>query len=306
VEAVVSSATITRQPAEASSGHLVLIANMRSSGVGRELVSSAVAALRSNGARVAVRETESMAELEEVVVGESRRLVLLGGDGSVHALANLPGQRAEIALLPAGRANNIARSLGVPLDLRAAAKLASEGAGRDLDLISVKNDEREYLAVEGVSVGYLALSRVRYHGENSGDLSAALRAGLAALARFQPFPLAVEWDGNLEALRVSQFFVANLALYSFGLCVAPMADPTDHRLDLVAIESRTRPGLVRVLARLHAGKYNDTRGVRHWRAKRLRLSSGASPVVADSEDLGWCTVELEPAPGALRVVLPTL
>jgi diacylglycerol kinase (ATP) len=297
-------AAATSRPVCTEVDHLVLVANMRSSGVRPDLVASAAAMLRHNGSRVAVRETASLDELRAVVAGERRRLVLLGGDGTVHALANLRMETPELALMPAGRANNIARSLGVPLDLRAAAELAREGAARDLDLIAVKNEKREYLAVEGVSVGYLALARVRYHAENSGDARAGLRAGLAALAHFRPFPLAVEWDGRLEALQVSQLFVANLALYSFGLCVAPMADAADRRLDIVAIETRTRPGLLRVLARLHAGRYRDTPGIRHWQAERVRLSTGASPVVADSEDLGWCTVELQAAPGALRVVAP--
>jgi diacylglycerol kinase (ATP) len=297
-------AATTRRRVRTRADHLVLIANMRSSGVRPDLVASVAAMLRRNGSRVAVRESESLEEFRAVVAEERRRLVLLGGDGTVHALANLRVETPDLALLPAGRANNIARSLGVPLDLRAAAELAREGAARDLDLISVKNEKREYLAVEGVSVGYLALARVRYHAENSGDSRAGLRAGLAALAHFRPFPLAVEWDGRLEALQVSQLFVANLALYSFGLCVAPMADPADRRLDVVAIGTRTRPGLLRVLARLHAGKYSDTPGIRHWQAQRLRLSTGASPVIADSEDLGWCTVELRAAPRALRVVAP--
>jgi diacylglycerol kinase (ATP) len=297
-------ATTTRGRVRRDVDHLVLIANMRSSGVRPDLVASAAAMLRHTGSRVAVRETESLEEVRAVLAEERRRLVLLGGDGTVHALANLRVKTPELALLPAGRANNIARSLGVPLDLRAAAELAREGVARELDLIAVRNEKREYLAVEGVSVGYLALARVRYHAENSGDARAGLRAGLAALAHFRPFPLAVEWDGRLEALQVSQLFVANLGLYSFGLCVAPMADPADRRLDVVAIRTRTRPGLLRVLARLHAGKYRHTPGIRHWRAQRLRLSTGASPVVADSEDLGWCTVELRSAPGALRVVAP--
>ena len=55
-----------------------------------------------------------------------RRVVLLGGDGSVHALANLAGHKPEVALLPAGRANNIAHSLGIPIALADAARVASK------------------------------------------------------------------------------------------------------------------------------------------------------------------------------------
>ena len=56
--------------------------------------------------------------------------MLLGGDGSLHAAANVPGPKPELAIIPAGGANNVARSLGVPVDLAAAARLAVAGDAR--------------------------------------------------------------------------------------------------------------------------------------------------------------------------------
>ncbi|MGH2763345.1 MAG: diacylglycerol/lipid kinase family protein, partial [Thermoleophilaceae bacterium] len=44
-----------------------------------------------------------------------RRVVLVGGDGTVHSAANAPLRLLpELALVPAGRANNVARALGIP------------------------------------------------------------------------------------------------------------------------------------------------------------------------------------------------
>ena len=58
----------------------------------------------------------------------------------LHAAANLPAGPAELAILPAGRANNVARALGVLLDLKAAAELAAEGQPRWIDLINATTD----------------------------------------------------------------------------------------------------------------------------------------------------------------------
>ena len=296
-----------RVPVAAS--RLLLVANANASGLAgrRELVDGASWLLRRLGARVETRLTTSIDELSALVHEDGgRRLVLLGGDGTLHALANLGGPRPEVALLPAGRANNVARSLGIPTDLRAATALAVGGSSRPLDLIAVENGDARYLAVEGVSVGFHALARAGYRGTNSADLVAGAAAGLGTLARFRPLCFAIESDGAAEVATLSQLFVANLPLYSFGLRVAPAADPADGLLDLVAIEAMSRASLVATMVRLRRGTHLGQPGVRTWRASRVRISTGGrSPVVGDSTVLGPGSVELTVEREALSLVAPS-
>ena len=54
--------------------------------------------LRSVGARVETRLTTSLEELDDALATAERRVVLLGGDGSLHAAANSEF-RAELALI---------------------------------------------------------------------------------------------------------------------------------------------------------------------------------------------------------------
>ena len=190
---------------------LLVVANPHASGIAeRSYLPGAVArVLRDYGARVERRLTESPDELAEVVLGEERRIVLVGGDGSVHAAANVPGPKPELALVPAGKANNLAHGLGVPVDLHDAALLAVAGKPRPIDAIVATTPERRYLAIEGVSVGFHAQARALYHGENSADLAAGVSAAARALAAFEPISIGVESDGRQELLTVSQLFVSN-------------------------------------------------------------------------------------------------
>jgi diacylglycerol kinase (ATP) len=286
---------------------VLLIANANASGLGgrRGVVEGALALLRAFGARAEARLTSSVEELAAVVSSEERRLVLLGGDGSVHAVANIPGPKPEIALLPAGKANNLARGLGIPIQLEGAARLAATGAPRRIDLIAAQTTETRYLAVEGVSLGYQAYARARYHGVNSGDLAAGVTAALRALTRFHSIAAAVQIDDTLEVLKLSQLFVVNFPLYGPGLCVAPAADPADGLLDLVNVDTTGRMPLLRMLARIRQGTHVDLPGVRHWRARRIRFATGGlAPIIADTTNLGFGAVELTVEPGALPVVAP--
>ena len=189
-QALAPSAFASGSPAAArlprQSPHLLLVANGNASGLSRRpsMVGDSAQALRSAGARVETRVTRSLEELDDALAMEERRVVLLGGDGSVHAAADSRAD-AELALIPAGGANNIARSLGLPVEPTGAARVAVEGPARRVDAIAVESPTGRYVAVEGISVGFHALARTQYSAKNSTDRRAALRAGLGAVANFE-------------------------------------------------------------------------------------------------------------------------
>lgn len=278
--------------------NVLLVANGNASGLlGRlEAIEQAAYLLRSWGARVESKRTASPRELDELVSEEERRVVLLGGDGTLHAVANVHGHKPEVALLPLGRANNMAHALGVPLDLDAAAKLAVEGRAVGIDGISMAAPGSSMTALEGVSVGFHAQARARYRGVNSADTKAGVAAAFAALARFEPVSLALEIDGDLEVRRVSQLFVVNFPLYGPRLSVAPSADPTDGLLELVEFEAGGRISLARQFARLRRGTH--TGQIR--RVRRVRIATDG-PVVADTTILSG-PVELAVQPRVIHVV----
>lgn len=283
------------------SPHLLLVANGNASGLSRRptLVDDSTRLLRAAGARVETRVTTTLDELHLALASAERRVVLLGGDGSLHAAANSPFE-VELALIPAGGANNIARSLGLPTDAVSAARLAVDGRARPVDAISVETPERHYTAVEGVSVGFHAFARTHYVAKNSTDVRAALRAGIGAVANFKPPTIAVSVEGDCRLITVAQLFVANMPLFGPSLRVAP-ADPRDGLLDVVTIEGGRR-ALLAAIPHLRRGTHVGRPGVRHERAGVIKISTGGrSPIVADTTDVGH-TVELTVARDALRIV----
>ena len=289
------------------SPRVVLVANGRASGVAGRTgrIDAAAEALRRHGADVEVQTTSSVDELAELMRAQTHRVVLLGGDGSVHAAANVPGPKPELALIPAGKANNIAHGLGIPVDLDAAARLAVTGAARPVDAIRATTATRSYIAVEGVSVGFHAYARASYHSDNSADLGAGISAALGAVRGFHTVTAAVQIDDALELFSFAQLFVVNFELYGPGFHVAPDADPADGRLDLVSIEASRRRDLPAMLSRLRHGTHVGRDGVRHRRAHRIRIATGGlAPVIADTTNLGTGPVELRAEPWALGIVAP--
>ncbi len=283
---------------------IALIVNGNASGAGD--VTRATQELRRAGARVRAHVTGSEAELAAVVrEAADRRLVLVGGDGTVHAFANLDlPALPPAALLPAGRANNIARALGIPVDWSAAAQLAVRGRPAAVDLLRVETPHRTLYAVEGVSAGFHAAARHRYNGANSADLVAGVRALAAELRDFRARPVALRADGApLFAGQAAQVFLSNLPYFGFGFHVDPVADPADGRLEAIVLEAPTRREVVRLLAAARDGRHLGRAGVTWGRATRAHLEQPL-PLVADAQPLGVTTATVTVAAGRLRLVAP--
>jgi diacylglycerol kinase (ATP) len=287
--------------------NVVVVANANAHGSSRDRrVERTADALARLGAEVDVVRTRAPEEVAPLWVPEAGRLlVLVGGDGTLHSAANLPGPPPDVALVPAGTANNVAHCLGIPVEPEAAARLALEGPVRPIDLIECRAGTRRLVAVEGVSVGFLALARSRYHARNSADVPAALAAGAAALAHFHPMDVRLTEHGRSGTVHIGQLFVANMACFGTGMRIAPHADPRDGLLDVVALDIPGRRAVPGMLVRLRRGTHLRHRGVRRWPETSLRIETrGRSPVVADTEDLGPGPVDVRVLPAALPLVAP--
>jgi diacylglycerol kinase (ATP) len=285
-----------------------LIVNARASGADSTdlVLARATSALRSAGARVRAHVTADERELTAAVgAADGRRIVLAGGDGTVHALANLdlPALPAA-ALLPAGRANNVARALGIPGDWDAAARLAVRGRPGAIDALEVVTPERTLFAIEGVSAGFHAAARHRYNGTNSADLVAGIRALAAELHGFRPRTVALRTDGTpLFDGPAAQVFLSNLPFFGFGFHVDPVADPADGRLEAIVLDAGTRREVIRLLAAAREGRHLERAGVTWTRARRACLLEPL-PLVADARPLGVTTAVVTVAAGRLRLVVP--
>ena len=295
-------------PRPAVPGALTVVVNGRASGVGRpaEVLDRVVALLHEHGARARGVVTHDLPALRDAARDAlGGRLVLVGGDGGVHAVANLGlASLPELALVPMGQANNIARALGIPTDPAAAARLAVTGAARRVDALRVPTPQRTLVAVEGGSAGFHAAARHRYTAENSGALAAGAGAFASELARFRPYATEVVVDGApLAAAPAAQVFVANLPYFAYGFHVDPVARADDGLLEAIVLRARTRTGVVRLVAAARRGDHLGRRGVGWTHGESVRLAAPL-PLVADAEPLGVTAAEIGVLPGLLRVVAP--
>jgi diacylglycerol kinase family enzyme len=289
---------------------LRLVVNGHASGVEdpERLALDLAARAQELGASADATVTRDEHELRETLRGaaaDGERVVLVGGDGSLHAAANAGlDELPELALVPAGRANNIARALGIPTASHAALETAVAAEARPLDALRVVTPERTVYAVEGVSAGFHAAARARYRAENSADLRQGLRALAGALLAFTPYRVRGRLDRTpIDLTDVAQLFLSNLPLFAYGFEVDPGADSADGRFEAVVFSAQRRGRLLRLLLAAHGGRHIGRRGVRRVSARTAEIA-GALPLVADAEPLGTTTATVTVVPAHLRVAAP--
>lgn len=296
----------TRVRRRTASAQLVVILNARASGTGDDaLLDTVLDGIRSTGARAIGLATDSEDELQRALqeAGE-RRVVLVGGDGTVHAALNATEDLPELALVPTGRANNVARSLGIPLDPWHAARLAAVGAAAPVDALAVSSGLTNLTCLEAVSAGLHAHARSGYRSQNSADVLAGARLLADALWHYQPYPVLLEVDGELVYEGpAAQVFVANLPLFAFGFRVNPTGRPGDGFLEAVVIEAQTRREAVHRLWAAYHGNHVGEPGVTVFRGMRAALR-WPIPLVGDAVPLGKGTADVAVVPGRFRVVVP--
>jgi membrane-associated protein len=286
---------------------LLLLVNGHASGIqdpkrtGDELV----AVLQELGADATAAVTQSQRGFWEGLragAASGRRVALVGGDGSLHSAANAPlAALPELALIPAGRANNIARALGIPSGRLGALQVAAFAPAHPLDALSVRTPERSLYAVEAVSAGFQAEARAAYTGENSADLVQGARALGQAIRRYTPYRVDARIDGTeLGSDSGAQLFLSNLQYFGFGFEVDPGADPADGRLEAILLEAPGRRELLRLLAATYRGRHLGRPGVRRVSGSRAEVNEPL-PLVADAIPLGTTTATVSVDPTRLRV-----
>jgi YegS/Rv2252/BmrU family lipid kinase len=173
--------------------------------------------------------------LAEQAVREGHEVVVaVGGDGTAcQAAAGLyRSGGGTLGVLPLGTGNDIARTLGIPRDLRAAAQVVLDGRRREVDLIRIG----EHLVLNAIGVGLLGdintraarIKRVR-------GIIMYLGTALVSLVKFESPQVVLEtpdrrYEGSMTILAVH-----GGPTTGGGFILAPRAVPDDGLLDATLV-----------------------------------------------------------------------
>ncbi len=241
----------------------------------------------------------------EILAAGEETVVVAGGDGTICEVVQgvHDAGRGRIAILPLGTGNDAARTLGLPLNLEAAVRVALGEGRRRVDLMRL-GDRVVFNAIGigllgSININAAAIKVVR-------GIGAYLAAATGTLFRYRPMPVEImdgrfSYRGGLTILAVH-----NGPTTGGGFRLAPEAVPDDGVLDGCLVGSIGVPARLSRLASALAGRLGKRQGSHELRFEQLEITT-RQPLPAHLDGNPYFVqppgVTIEVVPGALLVVV---
>jgi diacylglycerol kinase family enzyme len=209
-----------------------------------------------------------------IIKGEFDGVVVAGGDGTIHTVANaLAGSAIPLGIIPLGTLNHFARDLGIPLGLDAAVATIAAGQARHVDVGELKGE----IFINNSSIGiypYLVFDRERTRRRRGlAKWTAMFLACLRTLRHFPVRRLSICGEGWVDPARSPCVFVGNneyrLSVPAFG-----RRERTDGgELCVYVAKQQSRLGLLWLALRTFLGFLAREQDLRIIKLKAVEIST---------------------------------
>ena len=266
------------------------------------------AAFAEAGIHATVRPAAEPAEAVSVLTAgaaEADMIVIGGGDGSISALLpHLLDAGKPLAILPLGTANDLANSLGIPLDLELAVAVAATGRVRRIDIGYV--GDRPFMNVASVGFGpNVARAHTGFAKRLLGVLAYPL-SWIGAYRATLPFRITLTIDGQVERARCVHIAIGGGRRYGGGLILCDEASHEDGLLWLYYVRPIRLLGWLAMVPVLWTGRHRGSKGRSVTRSgHEIRLVTGKPmPIDADGDIVADTPAMFTVRKQALRVIVP--
>jgi len=244
----------------------------------------------------------------------ARRLVVVGGDGSVNEVVNGldAATDVELAVIPRGTGWDFVRTFGIPNDLDGAIDVALTGTVREIDLGTASyrtwagaEARSTFANVASAGISGAIARRANDSSKALGGKVSYYWATLSVFFGWQAGEMRVTVDGESRSGKMIDAMVCNGRYLGGGMMMCPDAEPDDGLFDVLLIGDVTKRDLAFVLPKTYKGKH-----LPHPRLELLRgsvvtvESEEPLPIELDGEQPGTTLARFEVVPQALRLRVP--
>lgn len=229
--------------------------------------------------------------------------VLVGGDGLAGGVGGaLADTGIPVGLIPAGRGNDLARGLGIPLETDAAVETLLQGSIHDID-VGEANGKR-FLGI--ASVGFDSdANRIANQAKLLNGRPVYAWAAIRALAGWRPVRFELTTGGARRRVTGHTIAVANNSFYGGGMKMAPDAEIDDGMFDVIVITAVSKLRFLSDFPKVFSGSHVRSEGVETLRTPGVAISASRPLVVyADGDPLTELPATFRVLERALKIICP--
>lgn len=266
-----------------------------------------VRGLEAGGIRVTVYPVTDPAEAGQcahrICGGDKHPLLIVGGgDGTINGVVNgLPFGSATLAVVPLGKANVLAREIGIRSIEHAVERIiAGETRWPTVGLLQAERLKRYFILMAGVGLDGNICETVRPAELTLLGRGAYLTAALRLLAAWERERLELYVNG----MRVDchSVVVCNVARYGGGFILAPEAYLFTPEFQVVCLKDDRRRSYLKLVLNTLLGRYPDAPEIRWFPAAKL-VVSGRKAIQADGDFMAYSPARFSCVEQLFRLVV---
>lgn len=238
---------------------------------------------------------------QQILTNSYTIAVAVGGDGTVNQIAQTVNH-TDIALgiLPFGSGNGLARSIGVPMDIKEALNLIAKGKIKKID--SGLINDVPFFCTSGV--GFDAHIGTLFASSTKRGLKSYIRIIWKEFFSYQAQDYKLIVDGKEENVKAFLIAFANAGQYGNNFYIAPQAVMNDGIIDVSVLKPFGILSAISLLIKILARKANVSKHMQSFSGKEIKLiRKEAGPFHFDGEPrITGNEVIVKVVPNTLNVV----
>lgn len=285
----------------------LLLLNSHARQVNQDSLSRVVVQLQALGLEILQDFPQSPQDFTSLIQRYQDRVNLViigGGDGTLNAaIDGLVKTGLPLGILPLGTANDLARTLNIPLSLPEACQVIAQGHKQSIDLGWVNGKHFFNVASLGLSVNITR--KLTREAKRRWGIFAYLITATQAILRARPFVAEIRFGDQCKRVKTFQIAVGNGRYYGGGMKILHDATIDDQRLDLYSLEIKRWWQFFTVIVAIRTGLHRPELGTRTLSGSEFEvLTSKPYTINTDGELTVSTPAHFRVIPKAIAVFVP--
>jgi len=259
-------------------------------------------------------------ELAKNIVDNNTDILLIaGGDGSLNEVVNgcMQGdkmnlEKLSILVLPYGTGNDFAKNLNITKNIKKLKNIIQSNNTVKVDVGNIEfvdNEDkilnRHFINITDIGIGGVAAKKLT---TASGLFGAAIKyhsSIIKAFFLYKPIDIDLQGDNFSYKGKILSLCMANGRYFASGMCIAPNANISDGKIELVIMKNISILDYIKNLSKVKNGKLLDHSEVEYAKISSCTIDAdkGTCPIDMDGEFIGYAPLKLSLEKSAINFLI---
>ncbi len=253
---------------------------------------------------------DARSKVEQALSEGYNTLIAIGGDGTVHHIANMAIESDTLfAVIPAGSGNDFAASLTMTNDIDRSIDTLLDGKEMKLSTVRTTTSDGSFWTINiadvglGAKVAYSAQRKLKWMaGQIKYDLISVWE-----IFAHKAFNARINFDGNEEEIPMHMLIAGMGQTAASGMNFLPDVRFNHNTMQGGIIQTNCNKfQMARALQKVRRAQHKDLPYIRMFRAKKIEVEVLGEEIMVESEGemRGTTALTMEVVPERFRVIVP--